>query len=124
MWSSPACGLKQYNAQASPKEANLCTDEAEGATDNYAEQQEIEPGELELFKCVEVEYMTLIEAVMSLAIELRRIHLSSVQPYRAGPKAGELDPEGALKLEPSGAHSKDLSGGLLGPASPALGPAL
>ena len=35
-----------------------------------------------------------------------------------------MDPEGALKLEPSGAHFKELSWALLGPASAALGPAL
>ena len=42
----------------------------------------------------------------------RREHLSTGQPYRAGPKAGETAPEDALKLRYSG------------PASAALGPAL
>ena len=39
-------------------------------------------------------------------------------------KAGEVDPEGILKLRPSGADPKEVSGDLLGPASAALGPAL
>ncbi len=51
-------------------------------------------------------------------------HLVNGRPYRAGPKAGEVNPEGTLKLGPSGADSKEISGGLLGPASAALGPAL
>lgn len=38
----------------------------------------------------------------------------------AGPKAGEVDPEGALKLGPFGADSKEVLGGLLGPAPAAL----
>ena len=53
----------------------------------------------------------------------RRVHLSTEQPYRARPKAGEVDPGGALKLGPSGAYFEEISGVLLGPASAALGPA-
>ena len=70
MWSSPACGLKQYSAPANTKKANLRTYEAETGTDETeagneeaeaatAEQQKIEPGDLELFKCVQVDYDTL-----------------------------------------------------------------
>ena len=70
MWSSPACGLKQYSAPANTKKANLRTYEAETGTDETeagneeaeaatAEQQKIEPGDLELFKCVQVDYEAL-----------------------------------------------------------------
>ena len=54
----------------------------------------------------------------------RRVHLSTRKPYRAAPKAGAVDPKGTLKLGLSGAHSKGTLGGLLGPASSAIGPAL
>ena len=54
--------LKQYIAGASLKNANgwtdeveAGTDEEEAATDNYAEQQQIKPGDLEHFKFVEVQ---------------------------------------------------------------------
>ena len=58
----------------------------------------------------------------------RRVHLSSGQPYRAGPKAGETPPKDALKLRRSGTTPgiipRGSLGALLGPASAALGPAL
>ena len=58
MWSSPACGLKQCSAQVSPNKGIRWTEEAEAAIGTYAEQQKIEPGDLELFKCVQVQYET------------------------------------------------------------------
>ena len=54
----------------------------------------------------------------------RRVYLSTEQPYGARPKAGEVDPGGALKLGLSGAHFNEISGVLLGPASAVLGRAL
>ena len=60
MWSSPACELKQYIAQVSPNKAIRWIDEAEAASDTYSEQQKIEPGDLELFKCVQVQCETIV----------------------------------------------------------------
>ena len=42
---------------------------------------------------------------------IRRVHLSIGKPYRAGRKAGEVDPKHVLKLGLSGAHSKGTLGG-------------
>ena len=56
--------------------------------------------------------------------EPKRVHLSTRKPYRAGSKVSEVDPNGALNLGRSGALFKGTLGGLLGPASSALGPAL
>ena len=58
MWSSPACGLKQYIAETSSHKALRWTDEAQAAIDTYAEQHKIERGDLELFNCVQVQYET------------------------------------------------------------------
>ena len=38
------------------------------------------------------------------------VHLSGVQPYRAGPKAGEITPEDTLKLIRSAAIPRGSSG--------------
>ena len=56
MSCSSACGLKQYTVQVSPDKAIPLTDEAEVAIDDYVQQQKVEPGDLEFFKCVEVQY--------------------------------------------------------------------
>ena len=45
----------------------------------------------------------------------RRDHLSSVQPYRAGPKAGEITPEDTLELICLAAILRDLRGSFKGP---------
>ena len=58
MWSSPACGLKQYIAQVSPNKGIRWTEEAEAAIGAYAEHQKMKPGDLELFKCVQVQCET------------------------------------------------------------------
>ena len=59
----------------------------------------------------------------SFGTRLRKVRLSTEQPCRARPKAGEVDPGGDLKLGPPGAHFKQISGVRLGRASAALGPA-
>ena len=38
----------------------------------------------------------------------RRVHPLIIQPYRAGPKAGEVGPEDTLKRGRSGDHSRRL----------------
>ena len=59
-----------------------------------------------------------------LRLDTRRVHISTGRPYRAGLKAGGVDPQGALNLGLSGVQSKEISGSLLGPASAALAPTL
>ena len=61
----------------------------------------------------------------------RRVHLSTVQPHRARPKAGEAGSGNTLQSGRSGDNSRcpgdqvwRLLGGCLGPTSSALGPAL
>ena len=56
-------------------------------------------------------------------MSVRRVHLSTGQPHKAGPKAGEIAPEDAVKLRRSGTIPRGSLGDLLGPASAALGPA-
>ena len=70
--------MKQYIAQVSPNKATRWIDETEAATNNDAEQQKIKPGDLELFKCVQVQYET--QAPQNTLQNWRLQRLSSLSP--------------------------------------------
>ena len=58
MLSSPACGLKHYIPPAAPATPFQWVDIAQVVLDAYIGQQKIEREDLEVFKCVQVQYET------------------------------------------------------------------
>ena len=92
--------MKQYIAQVSPNKGTRWIDETEAATNNDAEQQKIKPGDLELFKCVQVQYedRERLDRLRRANIPRQRRHMPTVHGESLDAK-GERFIRSAIRTE-------------------------